>query len=73
MIGGEFEEPIRTFRKVRFLAITFQPVDRLNSNFEFGKICRIGGLFDKAVCRSKVVSLSEKWVNLGDNLLYTTA
>ena len=31
------------------------------SNFEYGKICRIGGLFAKAVCRNEVVNLGEKW------------
>ena len=47
-------------QKVNFLAITFQPVDRLISNFEYGKIYSISGLFAKAVCRNKVVNLSEK-------------
>ena len=35
---------------------------RLNPNFEYGKICRIDDLFAKAVCRSKVVNLGEKWL-----------
>ena len=26
------------------------------------KICRIGGLFAKAVCRNKMVNLGEKWL-----------
>ena len=44
------------------LAITFDPVVRLNPNFEYGKICRIDDLFAKAVCGSKVVNLGEKWL-----------
>ena len=48
--------------KVNFLAITFQSVNRLISNFEYGKIWRIHGLFAKAVCRNKVVNLGEKWL-----------
>ena len=32
------------------------------SNFEYGKICRIDGLFAKAVCKNKVVNLGEKWL-----------
>ena len=49
--------------KINFLTITFQPVDRLISNFECGKICRIDGLFTKAVCKNKVVNLGEKWLS----------
>ena len=61
-------------QKVNFLAITFQSVNRLSSNFEYGKIRGIGGLFAKAVCKNKVVNLGEKWrmaKNLGENVLYT--
>ena len=49
-------------QKVNFLAITFQSVNRLISNFEYGKIWRIHGLFAKAVCWNKVVILGEKWL-----------
>ena len=49
--------------KVNFLAITFKLVDRLISNFEYGKIFRISGLFAKPVCRNKVVYLGEKWLS----------
>ena len=49
-------------QKVNFLAITFQSVNRLISNFQYGKIQRIGGFFAKAVCRNKVVNLGEKWL-----------
>ena len=38
--------------------------NRLISNFEYGKIFRIDDLFAKAVCRSKMVNLGEKWLTL---------
>ena len=53
-------------QKVNSLVITFQSVNRLISNFDIEKICRIDVLFAKAVSRNKVV-------NLGDNLLYLVA
>ena len=46
-------------QKANFLAITFQSVNRLISNFEYGKICRIDGLFAIAVRRNKVLDLGE--------------
>ena len=35
--------------KIKFLAITFKPVDRLIPNFEGAKIGKVGGLFAIAV------------------------
>ena len=35
--------------KINFLAITFEPVVRLIPNFEGAKICKVDGLFAKAV------------------------
>ena len=49
-------------QKVNFLAITFLSVNWLISNFPYGIIRRIGGLFAKAVCGNKVVNLVEKWL-----------
>jgi len=49
-------------QKVNFLAITFQSVNWLISNFEYGKIWGIDGLFAKSVFRNKVVNLGEKWL-----------
>ena len=46
-------------QKVNFLTITVQSVNWLISNFEYGKICRIGGLFAKAVFENKLVNLGE--------------
>ena len=34
---------------LNFLAITFEPVVRLIPNFEVVKICRVDGLFAKAI------------------------
>ena len=47
--------------KVNYLAIAFDPVVRLNPNFENGKICRID--VAKAVCTCKGVNLGEKWLS----------
>ena len=43
-------------QKVNFLAVAFQSVNRLSSNFEHGKIHKIVCLFAKAVCRNKVAN-----------------
>ena len=45
--------------KVNFLAITFQSVNRLISNFENWKICRIRGLFAKAVSQKQVIHFGD--------------
>ena len=34
--------------EIKFLAITFKPVDQFIPNFEGAKICKFGGLFAKA-------------------------
>ena len=35
--------------QINFLAITFEPVDRLIQNFEGAKICKVDGFFAKEV------------------------
>ena len=41
---------------INFLAITFDPVGRLNPNFECGRIYRVDGLFTKTAC------MKNKWI-----------
>ena len=51
--------------KVNFSTLIFDPVVRLSQNLENRKICRIDGLFAKAVCKTKVVNLGGKWLTWG--------
>ena len=48
--------------KSKLFGHNFWTSGQIEPKFEYGKISRIVDLFAKAVCRSKVVNLGEKWL-----------